>query len=123
MICIRCSQVNRQGARLCDSCGLALPLLAVAPAQSEMTSNPIKPLSDVFVRRDDEVARLTWSLEAALQGRGQLVALAGEPGIEKTRTARKLAATASATGTGAGGRARRHRAPGIWMLRTGPAGP
>src|SRR6476646_7048790 len=96
MICSRCSQVNREDARFCDVCGLALPTLAVSPARRQLIGDPLKPLSDIFVGREDEIARLTVALEAALQGRGRLVTLAGEPGIGKTRTARQLEVTALA---------------------------
>jgi len=46
---------------------------------------------DVFVGRQREMAELKAALEDTLSGRGQLVMLAGEPGIGKTRTARELA--------------------------------
>lgn len=55
-------------------------------------------LSDVFVGRETELARLGEALEAALQGHGRIVTLAGEPGIGKTRTARELAGRAAARG-------------------------
>jgi hypothetical protein len=45
----------------------------------------------VFVGRGRELAELRARLEDALAGRGQLVLLAGEPGIGKTRTADELA--------------------------------
>jgi tetratricopeptide (TPR) repeat protein len=45
----------------------------------------------VFVGRQREMGELKAALEEALSGRGKLVALAGEPGIGKTRTALELA--------------------------------
>ena len=51
-----------------------------------------------FIGRQQELAVLTAALDEALAGRGQLVMLAGEPGIGKTRTAQELAALADAKG-------------------------
>ena len=45
----------------------------------------------VFVGRQQEMGELKACLEDALSGRGRLVALVGEPGIGKTRTALELA--------------------------------
>jgi predicted ATPase len=47
-----------------------------------------------FVGRQWEVGKLKAILESALSSRGQLVMLAGEPGIGKTRTAQELSAYA-----------------------------
>lgn len=51
-----------------------------------------------FVGRHHELGRLNAALEEALAGRGQLVMLAGEPGIGKTRTTKEFAACAEARG-------------------------
>ena len=51
----------------------------------ELTSNESKE-SD-FIGRQPELAVLTAALDDALAGRGQMVMLAGEPGIGKTRPA------------------------------------
>ncbi len=51
-----------------------------------------------FVGRDPEVALLRAELDAALRGEGQLVALLGDAGIGKTRTATFLAGEARARG-------------------------
>jgi len=48
-----------------------------------------------FVGRHQEIISLKAALEEALAGRGMLIALVGEPGIGKTRTAQELAAYAS----------------------------
>ena len=48
-----------------------------------------------FVGRENEMATLVAALEDALAGQGQLVMLAGEPGIGKTRTADELASYAA----------------------------
>ena len=44
------------------------------------------------------MAALTAALDAALSGRGQIVMLAGEPGIGKTRLAQELASQAESLG-------------------------
>ena len=55
-------------------------------------------ISRVFVGRIQEMAELTAVLDDALSGQGQLVMLAGEPGIGKTRTTQELAALAEDQG-------------------------
>jgi DNA-binding CsgD family transcriptional regulator len=54
--------------------------------------------ADSFVGRRDELERLRAAFEHATAGRGQIVMLAGEPGIGKTRTAQELADHASRLG-------------------------
>ncbi len=54
---------------------------------SQLTRN----IGRVFVGRHQEMAQLKAALDDALSGQGQLVMLAGEPGIGKTRTAQELA--------------------------------
>ena len=44
--------------------------------------------NEVFIGRQLEMAALTTALENPLAGHGQLVMLAGQPGIGKTRLAR-----------------------------------
>ena len=51
-----------------------------------------------FVGRGQELALLTAALDANLSRQGQMVMLAGEPGIEKTRTAQELARMAEEAG-------------------------
>lgn len=51
-----------------------------------------------FVGRDPELALLRADLAATLAGEGRVIALLGEPGIGKTRTATLLATEASARG-------------------------
>lgn len=52
----------------------------------------------VFIGRQREMDRLKAALEGALSGQGQLVMLAGEPGIGKTRAVRELAVHADRLG-------------------------
>jgi len=51
-----------------------------------------------FVGRSREMLRLLDGIEAAREGRGAMVLLAGEPGIGKTRIAQELAKVATASG-------------------------
>ena len=53
---------------------------------------------EVFVGRDAELARLRTRLHAALEGRGGLVLLGGEPGVGKTTLVRHLIREAEACG-------------------------
>ena len=48
--------------------------------------------TDPFIGREREMAELTAALGGALEGRGGLVVLAGQPGIGKTRLTEELAA-------------------------------
>ena len=50
--------------------------------------------TDPFIGREREMAELTAELEGALEGRGGLVMLVGEPGIGKTRLTEELTADA-----------------------------
>ena len=54
--------------------------------------------TDPFVGREHELAELTAALDSALQGRGQLVMLVGDPGIGKSRLAEELANLADERG-------------------------
>ncbi len=54
--------------------------------------------SQTFIGRQSELAVLTAALDDALAGRGQIVMLAGEPGIGKTRLAQELASLAESLG-------------------------
>ena len=63
-----------------------------------LESHPIRDIGRVFVGRQREMAQLKAALDDAISGRGQLVMLAGEPGIGKTRTTQELAAFAEDLG-------------------------
>jgi predicted ATPase len=70
------------------------------PVAVEAASPPTSAArSDDFVGREAELARAEAALAAAAGGRGQLLLLAGEPGIGKTRLAQEVEALARARGT------------------------
>ena len=50
----------------------------------------VSQTNQIFIGRQKELAVLTAAFEGALAGRGQLVMLAGEPGIGKTRIAQEM---------------------------------
>jgi predicted ATPase len=62
-----------------------------------LTSNAL-PESD-FIGRQEELVKMTNSLDDAISGQGRIVMLAGEPGIGKTRIAHELVTQADAKGT------------------------
>ena len=53
----------------------------------DMVSQP----SQILIGREPEMVLLTTALDAALSGSGQIVMLAGEPGVGKTRLVQELA--------------------------------
>ena len=57
------------------------------------------PRESGFIGRRQELAILAAALDDALAGQGQMVMLAGEPGIGKTRLAQELARQAQDRGT------------------------
>ena len=69
---------------------------AVAAAEP---ANPLDALAGgIFVGRERELARMRAGVDEALEGRGGLLLLVGEPGIGKTRTAEELATYAQVHG-------------------------
>ncbi len=74
----------------------APPPAADAPRPAE---NPLEGLAGgVFVGREQELSELRAAADEALGGRAQLVLMAGEPGIGKTRTAEEVATFARLRG-------------------------
>jgi tetratricopeptide (TPR) repeat protein len=66
--------------------------------QTTIGADPDRPGTHAFVGRDRELAELRAGLDDALNGRGSVFLIVGEPGIGKTRLAEELAAAASAGG-------------------------
>ena len=63
------------------------------------SSNPTSTLTGTpFVGRERELVELTTALENAVEGSGQLVMIAGDPGIGKTRLTEELAESAKTDG-------------------------
>ncbi len=70
-----------------------------AEAGEERRDNPLESLAGgVFVGRERELERLREAVDSALNGRGSLQLLVGEPGIGKTRAAEELATYARVSG-------------------------
>jgi len=57
--------------------------------------SPVHPVTAPLIDRRDEVRELRAALDAAVDGRGHVLLVAGEPGIGKTRLAEVLAADAA----------------------------
>ena len=73
----------------------------VSVSHSDSGSNPLDRLArGVFVGRENELERLRSSLDAAIEGRGSVVMVVGEPGIGKTRTVQELETYARMRGAG-----------------------
>lgn len=86
--CASCGRANREAAAFCDGCGAALGVPARPPFHfPQQAFGP----GEVFVGREKELAALGAAIEQTLAGQGRILALAGEPGIGKTRTAQVLA--------------------------------
>lgn len=79
----------------CNMCGT--PVTEAANSDSTVVSK-LEGVSTDFVGRDAEVQRLSSALDDVQVGKGQLVMLAGEPGIGKTRTVDETAAHAESRG-------------------------
>ena len=69
----------------------------VARALKANASQSLTPTAS-FIGRQQELGTLTTALDEALAGRGQIVMLAGEPGIGKTRTSQEIASIAERRG-------------------------
>src|SRR5574337_1484947 len=81
--CGHCGRENRADARFCDACGVRL-----APPDADDAARP------AIVGRAGELAAIDALLARIADGRGAIVALAGEPGIGKSTTAQAIAARA-----------------------------
>jgi DNA-binding CsgD family transcriptional regulator len=88
--CAKCGRQSREAATYCDACG-ALLAAPVAHAIEDATATA----GPVFVGRQQDLALLRARLGKAVSGEGQVVAIAGEPGIGKTRIAQVLARDAA----------------------------
>src|SRR3954447_11412453 len=87
-----------------EQVGTVLESIELAPARAaEEELNPIGRLSQgEFVGRRDELERLRGLVDAALDGRGALALVSGEPGIGKTRLLEELGAYAALRGARVG---------------------
>lgn len=86
--CPHCGRENRADARYCDACGMRLAPPAAGAA-----------VPSAIVGRADELAAIDALLARMVNGRGAIVALAGEPGIGKSHTAQAVAARAGGATT------------------------
>lgn len=88
IVCSGCRRENRPGASFCDGCGAAIfPGLETA----SRTGAGQDGSAEAFVGRERELETLGLALAQALTARGRILAVSGEPGIGKTRTAQVLA--------------------------------
>ncbi|MFM9884598.1 MAG: AAA family ATPase [Burkholderiales bacterium] len=92
-LCPTCQRENRDGAAFCDGCGG--PVLA---ALAKTNGAALVSGDRSFVGRVPELARLAKSLDESMAGNGQIVMVAGDPGIGKTRIATRVAVEAKARG-------------------------
>ncbi|MDP6514910.1 MAG: AAA family ATPase [SAR202 cluster bacterium] len=95
MLCHSCGRENHPEARFCNACGASLVSSDAGPEDSHHTSDDASEAtsSQDFVGRRPEMTRLLDAFGQARMGRGQIVMLAGEPGIGKTRVAQELTQT------------------------------
>ncbi len=99
-VCLQCRRTNRADARFCDACGAGIgpSLSVIASAQAPRPVRRATSADDRFVGRERELAALEALVERLAQGHGAIVAIAGEPGIGKSRTAQALADLAADRG-------------------------
>ena len=96
MFCPSCGRDHPTDTQFCNECGTNPNAPGTeTPIASE---KPAILTSGSFVGRQREMGELTAALEGARSGHGQMVMLAGEPGIGKTRTAQELAGYAERLG-------------------------
>lgn len=80
------------------TCRRESPLAPGIPKHMDDLPGPNRVAGSLFVGRDAELAELVAGLEDAINGRGRLFLVAGEPGIGKTMLAEQLAERARARG-------------------------
>ena len=82
MLCPSCGQDNPLTSAFCDSCGASFDVPDISPEiYSENADLRAVVKGPDFVGRKGEMN----ALDTALAGQGQVVMLAGDPGIGKTR--------------------------------------
>jgi predicted ATPase len=89
---------RERGARILQTVRGRGYRIGVPVAVDEAAPRAARASRDDFVGREPELAQARAALEHALAGRGQLLLLAGEPGIGKTRLAAEVEALAQACG-------------------------
>lgn len=94
--CPRCGRQTRPDARYCDACGMAIDQPSAQPAQRE--GEDAGPQDGSFIGRERELLAIGRLLASALSGSGATVAIAGEPGIGKSRIAQVVARKANERG-------------------------
>lgn len=94
-VCGNCGRSNRDAARYCDGCGSAL---AASRSNLQAAQTLERSPGELFVGRERELEALRAAVDQGIAGRGRVVALAGEPGIGKTRTAQLLSDYAESHG-------------------------
>jgi DNA-binding winged helix-turn-helix (wHTH) protein len=77
---------------------IGVPVTAEAGAPTARRDVFVAARPDDFVGREAELTEAATALDSAARGRGQLLLLAGEPGIGKTRLAQEVHALARARG-------------------------
>ena len=92
MLCPSCGHNNSATAKFCEECATRLD------APTDEASRNVLLTSGDFVGRRQEMGELVAALDDALEGRGRLVMLVGEPGIGKTRIAQELASISGERG-------------------------
>lgn len=99
MRCPNCSFQGHDNINFCSNCGHALESSEECSEELSSVTMPSGVSSSPgFVGRQFELENLTTALGDALEGRGRIVMLAGEPGIGKTRLAEELTAMAESRG-------------------------
>ncbi|RPI47489.1 MAG: helix-turn-helix transcriptional regulator [Betaproteobacteria bacterium] len=83
-LCPRCRRPNRESAGFCDGCGAPL---GAHPHEDRVPVVRSAGVGELFLGRERELTALGAAIDHVLAAHGRIFALAGEPGIGKTRTA------------------------------------